>query len=216
MADEIESALETQEDKPLEKPRAVKLVYNLNDDYRTPRYLVQILEPFVLDFMRRKGIDRQLSVYCPFDTEESEFVRYFKATGAKVTYGDIKTGQDFFLTPIPDCDLVVSNPPFSVKKEVFSKLFLAGKPFAMLMNLQAMQYQEIGFLLYTESQRSEAVQFIIPDKKVSFDGHTAAFCSGYYCWRFIEKTAYAHLPHNNSRGHFVPAYSLGKQERING
>lgn len=205
---------ETTEDKPIEKPRAVKLVYNMNDDYRTPRYLVSCLEPFILDFMRNRKIDRQLVVWCPFDTEESEYVRYFKEADAKVIFGDIKTGQDFFETPIPECDLIISNPPFSRKKEIFSRLFRSGVPFALLMNLQAMQYQEIGELFYDEEQRTEGIQFIIPDKKVSFDGHTAAFCSGYYCWKFVEKTSFVHLPHNNSKRHYVPAYSLTKQGEV--
>lgn len=199
------------EEKPIKKPRAVKLVYNLNDDYRTPRYLVSCLDTFIFDFMQRHNINRKLVVYCPFDTEESEYVRYFKENGAEVIHGDIKTGQDFFENPIPECDLVISNPPFSRKREVFSKLFAAGIPFALLMNLQAMQYQEMGQLFVEEQQRTEAIQFIIPDKKVSFDGHTSAFCSGYYCWKFVEKTSFVHLPHNNSGKFYVPAYSLTKQ-----
>lgn len=161
--------------------------------------------------MQRHNINRKLVVYCPFDTEESEYVRYFKENGAEVIHGDIKTGQDFFENPIPECDLVISNPPFSRKREVFSKLFAAGIPFALLMNLQAMQYQEMGQLFFEEQQRTEAIQFIIPDKKVSFDGHTSAFCSGYYCWKFVEKTSFVHLPHNNSGKFYVPAYSLTKQ-----
>ena len=199
------------EEKPIEKPRAVKLVYNLNDDYRTPRYLVSCLDTFIFDFMQRHNINRKLVVYCPFDTEESEYVRYFKENGAEVIHGDVKTGQDFFENPIPECDLVISNPPFSRKREIFSKLFAAGIPFALLMNLQAMQYQEMGQLFVEEQQRTEAIQFIIPDKKVSFDGHTSAFCSGYYCWKFVEKTSFVHLPHNNSGKFYVPAYSLTKQ-----
>ena len=202
---------ELTSEKPIEKPRAVKLVYNLNDDYQTPRYLVSCLEPFILDFMKKRGINRPLVVWCPFDTEESEYVRYFREAEAKVIFGDIKTGQDFFETSIPECDLVISNPPFSRKREIMTRLFASGVPFALLMNLQAMQYQEMGQLFYEEEQRSESIQFIIPDKKVSFDGNTAAFCSGYYCWKFIDKTQFVHLPHNNSRTHYVPAYSLAKQ-----
>lgn len=195
----------------IEKPRAIKYVYNINDDYRTPKYLVTCLEPFILDFMRNNRINRQLVVYCPFDTEDSEFVRYFKESDAKVIYGDIKIGQDFFETPIPECDLIVSNPPFSMKREIFARLFHAGKPFALLLNLQAIQYQEIGLLFYEEGQRSEDVQFIIPDKKVSFNGNTSAFCSGYYCWKFIDRTHFIHLTHNNVGRFYTPAYSLTKE-----
>lgn len=195
----------------LEVPRAIKHVYTVNDDYRTPRYLVSCLEPFIIDFMKKNNINRQLVVWCPFDTQDSEYVRYFKESSAKVIYGDIKTGEDFFKVSVPECDLVISNPPFSRKREIMSKLFAAKIPFALLMNLQAMQYQEMGQLFYEEAERSEDVQFIIPDKKVSFDGNTAAFCSGYYCWKFVEKTHFVHLPHNNSRKYYVPAYSLIKE-----
>lgn len=203
--------MENENKEAVEVPRAIKHVYSVNDDYRTPRYLVTCLEPFILDFMRKHEINRPIVIYCPFDTAESEFVRYFKEAEAKVIYGDIKTGQNFFETPIPECDLVVSNPPFSLKRDIMSRLFVAQKPFALLMNLQAMQYQEIGQLFYEEEQRSESVQFIIPDKKVSFDGKTAAFCTGYFCWKFIDRTVFVHLQHNNSGKNFVPAYSLSKQ-----
>lgn len=206
--------METENKEVIEVPRAIKHVYSVNDDYRTPRCLVTVLEPFILDFMRKHGINRPIVIYCPFDTAESEFVRYFKEAEAKVIYGDIKTGEDFFATPIPDCDLVVSNPPFSRKREVMTRLFVAQKPFALLMNLQAMQYQEMGQLFYEEEQRSESVQFIIPDKKVSFDGKTAAFCTGYFCWKFIDRTAFVHLQHSNSGKNFVPAYSLSKQAEV--
>lgn len=57
----------------------------------------------------------------------------------------------------------------------------------------------IGELFYNIG---DDIQFIIPDKKVSFDGNTSSFCSGYVCYKFVEKTKFIHLENNNSKGYF--------------
>ena len=190
------------------KPRAIKHVYQVKDDYRTPSYLVTILDSFI----SQNGYK---TIYCPFDTDNSEFVRHFKELGLKVINGDIKNGFDFFAHEIPaDADCVISNPPFSVKLNIFKKCFTENKPFALLMNFQAAHYQEIGKLFYDiEKQTGDAVQFIIPDKKVSFDGKTSAFNTCYYTWKFTDKTHWIHLEHNNTNKHYKPAYSIVVGER---
>lgn len=43
--------------------------------------------------------------------------------------------MDFFETGVPDCDYIISNPPYSKKTEVLEKLFSLGKPFAMLVGV---------------------------------------------------------------------------------
>lgn len=186
------------------KPRAVKYVYHVNDEYFTPEYLVTCLKPFLDDFFS----SRKKSVWCSFDSKDSEFVRFFKAENYNVIHGTIAEGQDFLETKTPDeINLVCSNPPFSLKKKIFNRLIAERIPFALLMNLQAIEYQEIGNLFYEAEQSTGIpIQLIVPDKKVSFDGKTAAFCTGYVTWNFVDKTHFIHLPHNNSRDHYVPAY----------
>lgn len=187
--------------------------YNVQDDYHTPPMLVNMLLPYIKDYFdnrERRGIH---IIYCPFDTPDSEYVRIFSRKGYLVTYGSIETGQDFFENTIPDCvDLVISNPPFSRKLDVFRKLVEADKPFAMLMNLMAINYQEIGE--FFSSLPKGDIQFIIPDKKVSFDGRTSSFCSGYVCYKFIDHTEFVHLPHNNTGKNYEPAFHYRKMRQI--
>ena len=67
------------------------------------------------------------------------------------------------------------------------------------MNIMCLNYQEIGNLFQFVGKQ---IQFIIPDKKVSFDGNTSSFCSGYVCYDFIDRTEFVHLPHNNTGNNF--------------
>ena len=171
--------------------KSLKRVFNVNDDLYTPPCLARLVP-----------LDTSTRVLCPFDNEKSEFVKYYKELGCVVEYGDLSTGDDFFKRDRPDVDVIISNPPFSQKLSVFEKLFTWGIPFAMLMNLMAINYQEIGELFANQKQPP---QLIIPDKKVSFNGKTSSFCSGFVTWKMFRYTLYKHLDNNNTGINFVPA-----------
>lgn len=85
--------------------------------------------------------------------------------------------------------------------EVLQRLYYLNKPFAMVLPLPMLNYQEVGnFFLYKE------LQLLIVDKKVSFDGNTASFNNSYFCYNLLPKDLmFTHLNHNNSRKHYVPS-----------
>ena len=174
--------------------KSFKNAFNVKDEYYTPKILVEILKP-ILD----KHIPKTNVILCPFDTEESEYVKCLKEWGYNVKFGNKTTGQDFFTHNYGRYDIVISNPPFSRKKEIYQKLFSENKPFILLGNLMQINYQEIGNLFF---KNKPSVQYIIPDKKVSFNGKTSSFCSGYLSWNIIPKTEYVHIEHNNSNAFF--------------
>jgi len=58
-----------------------------NDELYTPSYGV---EPIL------KYLPKDKIIWCPFDTEISEFVKILKSNGYNVIYSHIDTGQDFF------------------------------------------------------------------------------------------------------------------------
>lgn len=167
-----------------------KNTFKVQDIYYTPRILVEILKPYLDKYVSKDKI-----ILCPFDTENSYYVQCLTEWGYTVKHGSIETGQDFFIYDYGEYDLVVSNPPFSRKKEIYQKLFAENKPFILLGNLMQLNYQEIGNLFF---RNCPPVQFIIPDKKISFNGGTSSFCSGYICWRIISHTSYTSIEHNNS------------------
>ena len=198
-------------------PRNLRKAFNVKDEYYTPRILVEPLIPYLDKFFNcLSKADRSLHyIYCPFDTEYSEYVIVFQDAGYNVIYGDIKTGQDFFEEPIPsEVGIVVSNMPFSQKLRIFEKCFAENKPFCLLCNLMAANYNEITELFCEAQRTSKPVQYLIPDKKVSFDGNTASFNSSYFTWEFLDRTEYFHLEHNNTGKHYVPASAYKIQESL--
>ena len=52
-----------------------------------------------------------MTIWCPFDTEDSLFVKLFRQRGYTVIATHIANGQDFFVIDPPKCDYIISNPP---------------------------------------------------------------------------------------------------------
>lgn len=105
-----------------------KVANSGNDEFYTPAYAI---EPIL------KYIKPYSTIWCPFDKEESLFVKRFKIEGHNVINTHIDTGIDFFNCDIPKCDYIISNPPYSCKGDVLDRLFQLGKPFAMLLGYES-------------------------------------------------------------------------------
>ena len=162
--------------------------FNEKDEYYTPPILVK---PIL------KYIKPGSTIWCPFDTEDSEFVKQLSIYN-KVIYSHIWDGKDFFeYEPEEHYDYIISNPPFTLKLKVLERLYKLNKPFAMILGLPILNYQEVGeFFLDKE------LQLLIVDKKVSFDGNTASFNNSYFCYNILPKSIiFEHLENNNSKKH---------------
>lgn len=105
--------------------RMDKVAGSGKDEFYTPEYAVLPIA---------KYLEPNSVVWCPFDTEDSYFYKVLKRQGHKVICTHIETGSDFFCTDV-GCDYIVSNPPYSLKGEVLSRLFELGRPFAMLVGV---------------------------------------------------------------------------------
>ena len=104
-----------------------KVANSGNDEFYTPSYAIIPLLKYIL---------KDKVVWCPFDTEESLFVKHLKQNGNKVIYTHINNGEDFFFCePEEHYDYIISNPPYSLKTEVLERCFGLGKPFALLLGV---------------------------------------------------------------------------------
>lgn len=167
-----------------------KKSFKKEDELYTPAILV---EPIV-GYIKPNSI-----IWCPFDTEKSEFVIRFTQEGHTVIYGHINEGEDFFNYEPEQYDYIISNPPFSLKLDILKRLYELDKPFAMLLGLPILNYQEIGNFFVGKN-----LELLIVDKKVSFNGNTSSFNTSYFCNKMLPKgIIFHHLEHNNSGKHYV-------------
>ena len=119
-----------------------------NDEFYTPKYAI---EPIL------KYIPRGSKVWCPFDTESSLFFKTLKNEGYEVQVSHLGSGVDFFddcaTQQYKDwCDIIISNPPYSMKAEVFQKLFDIDKPFAMLVGVVGLFESQKRFNMFRENE----------------------------------------------------------------
>lgn len=122
---------------------AVTKELNPNDEFYTPNYAIEPL----LRYLKPNS-----EVWCPFDTEESNFVKMLTAAGHKVLNTHIGNGEDFFTyEPPATIEYIISNPPYSLKGEVFARLFEIGKPFAMLVGVVGLFESQKRFKMFAEN-----------------------------------------------------------------
>lgn len=109
-----------------------------SDEVYTPAYAVKPILKYI-----DKGNKTQYTVWCPFDTEESEYIKMIRAEGHKVIASHIDEGKNFFYyEPEEQYDCIISNPPFSLKDDVIKRLYELNKPYAILLPIPALQGQK--------------------------------------------------------------------------
>ena len=84
--------------------------------------------------------------------------------GFEVEHSHIDDGVDFFERNLSDCDCIVSNPPYSLKAEVFETLFLSKKPFAMLVGVVGLFESQRRFTMFANN----TFEIMYMNKRISY------------------------------------------------
>lgn len=145
-----------------------------NDEAYTPYYAVQPL---------LKYIPKNVVIWCPFDQDYSAFVNLLRNHGCRVICSHIELGYDFFNYEPRYYDIIISNPPFSIKDKVLERLYQLNKPFAMLLPLNSIQ----GVKRYEYFKHG--IQLLAFDQRIGFHNiesmdttiESSPFASAYFC-----------------------------------
>lgn len=141
------------------------------------------------DYMTQESTWKQIEAFIPKDKViwEAFFgdglsAQYLRSMGCKeVIHHDI----DFFEYDFGE--IVVSNPPFTLKKEILTRLKELNRPFILIMPLLV-----ITSKYFRELFPSGEIQIIIPSKRIYFEKKVngvreppsrPSFDSIYYCWK---------------------------------
>lgn len=112
-----------------------------SDEVFTPEYAVVPIVKHLKDYQSRQWKEN-LIIWCPFDTEESYYVKLLRTNGFTVVATHIDNGENFFYYEPEKYDVIVSNPPFSIKDDIIKRLYELNKPYAMLFPVPTLQGQK--------------------------------------------------------------------------
>lgn len=154
-----------------------------SDEWYTLPNSVEIILPY----LKKRGFKK---VWCPFDTVNSEFVKILKREGYEVVHGHIQTGEDFFkYEKVPEgCEVIVSNPPFSKRDDIFERVYKLNIPFALIMNGNGLFDSKRRFEVF----KNNNFELLVPQGRMKFsDGVQAKtppnYQSVYVCNGVLDK-----------------------------
>ena len=138
------------------------------DEFFTPKYALNPLLPY---------LKKEWKIWeCAWGT--GALAKHLKEKGFNVLDEDVDF-LDFDL----DCDVLITNPPYSKKLEFLRRAFEIGKPFAFLMPLTTLEGIKRGKLF-----GDNGIQLIIPNRRINFitpsgKGSGAWFQTAWFCWK---------------------------------
>jgi len=149
------------------------------DRCQTPPYALEPLLPYV---------PNGATIWEPA-AGKGNLVRALRSRGHSVIATDLDIGVDFFhCDPPPVWDMIITNPPYSLKYEWLARCYALGKPFALLVPIDTLAATSALrlFMRYGHEQlllHGPRVCFEMPRK--GYDGRGAQFATFWLCWQVL-------------------------------
>lgn len=135
---------------------------NHSDELYTPKEVFDILCPYIPK--------NKLIFECANGTGK------LKSIMEEEGYGVI--ASDNFLEDKPDYDIIVTNPPYSMKDKFLDEAYKRGKPFAFLLPITALEGLKRQSLY-----KKHGLQILFPKRRTDFNGKKSPwFYTAWFCW----------------------------------
>jgi len=141
-----------------------------SDEYKTPEIAIEILLPY----LKKEWIIWE----CAWG--KGSLAKHLENKGFEV----IGDNRDFIKDkPMLTHQVIVTNPPYSLKEKFLQRCYELEKPFALLMPLTALEGKKRGKLY-----RKYGIQLIIPNKRINFitpsgEDSGAWFQTAWFCYK---------------------------------
>jgi len=129
---------------------SIKQEFKHDNFYNTPKYAWEAIAHLIPK-------DKTLWEAFMLDNPTSKSMDYLSELGFDVVGSP---DLDFFENDLGD--IIVSNPPYSIKKKIFTRLNGLDKPFILILPVSTITKQFVKCL------RRDKLQIIIPDKRIQF------------------------------------------------
>ncbi|WP_250328580.1 class I SAM-dependent methyltransferase [Mycoplasma sp. SG1] len=153
---------DSEETSKARKKNSINKAFNFSndDEWYTTKEDVQ-------HFIDMANIPKTKIIWCPFDLENSNFVKIFRKNGYKTIHSHILTGGDFYqYLPKSKWDIIISNPPFRNKHKILSRLLEFGKdkPWALIFGIQCLNSEKFCDML----QKFSKPQYVHLKRRMCF------------------------------------------------
>ena len=144
------------------------------DELYTPKYAIEPL----LKYLPQNAIIWECT-----DFGESNITKALKEKG----YNVISTNKEQinFLEDKAtfNFDIIITNPPYSLKDSFLSKCYEYNKPFAMLLPLTTLEGIQRGKMF-----REKGIELLVLDKRIDFNGKGKVwYNTSWFCWQLLPK-----------------------------
>lgn len=136
------------------------------DELYTPAEATEMVIPFIPDDVK--------TIWEPTSNISNAIVEVLEGAGYKVIYG---TG-DFFLDHTFNYDMIITNPPYTLKDDFLEKCYGTGKPFMLLLPTTALEGKKRSSMY-----RPNGIDLLIPNKRFNFmkEKKSAWFHTSWFC-----------------------------------
>ena len=128
--------------------KRLKTLNKSNDEYYTPREVWGNIDAY---------LPKDRVVWECFYNKDSHSAEHLRGLGCTVVYEDV----DFFDSDFGE--IIVTNPPFSMKEKVMTRLHELDKPFILLLPIHSVCTRFVKTLF------KNTLQIIIPDTRIHYE-----------------------------------------------
>ena len=145
-----------------------------NDEYYTPGYAIKPL---------LKYLPKNITIWECTDYGESNITSILRGGGYNVI-STKKEDFDFLIDkPDFDFDMIITNPPYSLKDEFIKKCYEYKKPFCLLLPITTLEGVDRGNLF-----REYGIEVIVFDRRIEFIKEKGNwFNASWFCWKVLNK-----------------------------
>lgn len=151
-----------------------------NDELYTPTYAIEPLIKYIVDLENR--LQRNIIIWECTDYGESNITSILEYYDFKVI-STHKNNFDFLKDkPTFDFDVIVTNPPYSLKDEFLKKCYDYKKPFALLLPITTLEG-----VTRNKMFKNYGIELMVFDKRINFMSNKKScwFNTSWFCWQLL-------------------------------